>query len=205
MLLSRSFIAALAMLGAGSAVAATTASMQITGKIVPPVCDVSLTMPIVELGSVELDASGGFRDRKIPFGSMGVSCSAKTYVRVSVKGTMPGETGQLGAQMLGGWSQKGVTLSSIAINTQGTVINGLPGKIVMFDPGMGVPGPDNHVVAISADPNYISTFMLMGGKTVEAVKTASFDLVGWYGDFVVKDHSSEVTADQTLTFEVNYL
>lgn len=204
MLLSRSFVAALAMLGAGSAVASTAVSVKITGKIVPPVCDVSLTMPTVELGNVQLEDSGTFSDLEVPFGSMGISCSAKTYVRVSVGGTMP-DKGFSSISGLGGWSQKGVALSDLTILTKEGVINGLPGEVVLVDRSTQKVHTPYNVIIASRSPDNYSTFMLKGGNTVEAVKTASFDLIGRYPHFVVNDHSSAVTADQTLTFEVNYL
>ncbi|MDD0977575.1 hypothetical protein [Pseudomonas fontis] len=188
--------------GASSAFAATTATLQITGRILPPACDISTTMASLDLGNIEPDDNGRIPDlTAISAGTLNIACSAKTFVSVDVKGTMPVKV-EPGVQYLGGWAQGNTTLSNMGVSARAVTYDGYAGRLI----ASGADGTWLKSTTIAADPSWKSTFAAVGSVLPVAVKNASVEMELNVGGLDRPDFSKgDITADQTLVFEVKYL
>ncbi|BCJ06160.1 hypothetical protein LZ838_03475 [Pseudomonas sp. AA27] len=196
------WVLALAMSCAGSASAATSTSIEITGKAVPAVCSVTASQAKLDLGNVLADATGKVASVSQPMGTLSLTCSAATPLTLAVTSTAPAGSSK---NYSTGWHQAGTSLANSRIvptkttanNDNGTLIRGMSGVWTGINADQPIP---------LAGGDYIVSFAKAGSIVPLGISTASIDLDFRLDEIAKADFSKgDIIANQTITFEIKYL
>ena len=192
----------LAMSCAGSAFAATSTTIEITGKAVPAVCNVTASQAKLELGDTLADATGKVAAISKPLGTLNFTCSAATPLTLAMTSTAPAGSSK---NYSTGWHQAGTSLVNSRVVPTKTTVNNESGTLIR--------GMSGVWTGISADQpmplaggDYIVSFAKAGTNVPQGISTASIDLDFRLDEIAKADFSKgDIIANQSLTFEIKYL
>ncbi|MFT0869490.1 hypothetical protein [Pseudomonas sp. CAM1A] len=204
---TKQFLAlAIAMSCAGSAAAATSATYEITGKAVPAACSLTMSQSKLDLGDVSADTSGLVAAISRPMGTVNINCSSPAKLRISVTGTLASPA--MDTLAFGGWAQGGKTIAGLRLIPSNTTVNNVAGTI-LFGPDGGPWGMlfgSNSLAPSTSSMRNSFGYPGSAPFAVQAVSTASFDITANFEKIGKADFSKgEITANQSLTFEITYI
>lgn len=194
-----------AMCGANSVFAAMTANIDIAGKVVPTACSIVASQAKLDLGDVLPDVNGKVAEITRALGTLTVTCAAPTLVDIGYNSS--GTKTNL-PQVPAGWSQAGKSLSPMWVAPTKVTANGANASLNYQQAGTTewttiINGPD-----VSFMPAGIGkmTFANPTNSTPIAITTGTLELGARLHEIPKVDFSKgEISANQTLTFELKYL
>ncbi|BCJ06161.1 hypothetical protein LZ838_03470 [Pseudomonas sp. AA27] len=193
---------ALALGCAGNAFAATSTSIEITGKAIPAVCNITTSQAKLDLGEVLADATGKVAAISRSLGTLNFNCSAATPLSLSLTSTAPAGSSK---NYSSGWHQAGTNLANARVvptktmvnSESGTLINGLNGVWTGMNAGQAI---------TLAGGDYTISFAKTGTLVPLGITTASIDLDFKLDEILKADFAKgDISANQTLTFEIKYI
>lgn len=191
---------------AGSAFAAGSAALQVTGKIAPSACHLSISNVEVDVGHHTPHSEGHYPEASgIPLTELSISCAAPMGVKLLMSSTAPVQ-----AAALTGWSQNGSGVSALDVGGV-LMLDGEPG--FMAYSSQDANWKDSRVDGVSylqPMPYLKNTFVKTSTATSvapTAFKNAVIDMHINLGRINQKvDFSKgEIKLDQTLAFEIEYM
>lgn len=196
---------ALAISCTGSAFAATSTTIEITGKALPAVCNVTASQAKLDLGDVLADGTGKVASIRRSMGTLNFNCSAPTQLILALSSTAPGFNGNKNTPS--GWMQGGRGLSSLQLYTSKIVVNSESASLIAMVNNNGFWGPMSAGQGLALDGgDFKTSFGKANGTAPVAVSTASFDIEATLGEITKANFAAgEISANQTLTFEIKYL
>ena len=194
----------LAMCGANSVFAAMTANIDISGKVVPTVCGIVASQVKLDLGDIKPDVDKKVAEITRPLGTLTLTCAAPTLVNISytssgIKTNLP--------QVPAGWSQGGQSLSALWVAPTKVTANGASANL-----GFQETSGNNWTIINGPDTSFMPVGMgklsFLNSTTSQpvAITTGTLDLSARFHEIPKVDFSKgEISANQTLTFELKYL
>lgn len=195
----------IAMGSTSSVFAALTTNVEIAGKVTPTACNIVASQAKLDLGSIQPDATAKVAEIVRPLGTLTLTCTSPTQVHIAYTST--GIKTPNSDLIPAAWSQAGKSLSPLHVMPAKVTTNNVAGNLMTRSaPGslwVALPA-DSAIPLATAAGNQVA--FAGQNQNALAITNAVIELSAKFNEIPKVDFGQgEISANQTLTFELKYL
>ncbi|MFT0869489.1 hypothetical protein [Pseudomonas sp. CAM1A] len=195
----------IAMGSTSSVFAALSANIEIAGKVTPTACSIVASQAKLDLGSIQPDATGKVAEITKSLGTLTLTCAAPAQVHLGF--LTSGITSAGSKQIASAWTQDGKSLSQLFVMPTSVTNNNVAGNL-MIQPNpssLWVALPATGSIPLSTADGNRTAFAGLNQQAL-AITSATIELSAKFLEVPKVDFTKgEISANQSLTFELKYL